>query len=613
MTFSKKYLRRWDYLLAELKKQGIYMHFVVASYGLYYSPFSFKGKVFKNRNEHKLRMFMGAKSERAHWKFGAEYLLNHVNPYTGLAWKDDPAIAIVEFYNEQENGLRKVAEITERDPVIRNIVETRWRAWLVNRFCKSKNLELNKELGATNLADAPIPEMRGDRPVLANLFSLFIGDIARENAIWFENVIREIGYPGLVTQYNFSKKLVYSEARWEIAQVVESNGYFCHPHNGQVGQDSSIEKQADYWRSINSTQLAGRPFFVTEFNHAFWNRYQHENGLVFGAYSALQDYGSIMIHSGPIVLEQEQRGIQSFTSGSSPIVRANEFLAGCLFQRGDVKKSTNSVELCFSKKFLYKNKNSDKAVSSDQGKLALMTGFSLAFPDFPKPAGVPAKLSAPSMIVLPSGGGQIGGDEWATSVIDSNDGTFSLDDAVSKLKQSGVLPSGNISAPSAGIFQSDTGEIIMRSNEKLLKVVTPRTEAVCLEGDKGELLDAFHVEKTSVPATVAVCAMDNQPVKSSSRLVLIYSTEVANSGMELSYNRTKMIKPGTLPVLMKTGTLTASLKNSNGSDMSLYALNMDGTRGEKLPLTYVDGKLNIIIDTHALTNGPTPFFELTIN
>jgi hypothetical protein len=613
MTFNQKYLRRWDYLIAELKQQGIYMHFVVASYGLYYSPFSFEGDIFKKRNEHKLRMFMGEESERSHWKFGAEFLLNHVNPYTGLAWKDDPTIAVVEFYNEQENGPRKIPQIVEVDPVIRNIVETRWRAWLINRFGENPSLDLNLGLGEISLADAPIPEMRGDRPELANLFSLFIGDIARENAAWFENVIRKAGYPGLVTQYNFSKKLIYSAVRWEVAQVVESNGYFCHPHNGEVGQFSSIEKQADYWRGINSTRLAGRPFLVTEFNHTFWNRYQHEGGLVFGAYSALQDFGSIMIHSSPVELETGQHGIQSFTCGSSPIVRANEFLAGCLFQRGDVRKSVNAVELRFSNEFLYENKNSDRPVSSDQGKLALMTGFSLAFSELPKPLGVPAKIDEPSITIAPTGGGQIGGDEWATSVIDAKDGSFSLDDAVGKLKQSGILPAGNISNPSEGIFQSDTGEIIMRANEKLLKVVTARTEAVSLGADKGEKLDAFHVENTSEAATVAVCAMDDQPVASSSRLVLIYSTEVVNSGMELSYDRAKMIEPGVLPVLMKTGILTASLKNNLGADMSLYALNVDGSRTEKLPLTYVDGSLQISIDTHSLTNGTTPFFELITN
>jgi hypothetical protein len=613
MAFNPKYLRRWDYLIAQLKEQGIYIHFVIASYGLYYSPFSFKGEVFKQRNEHKLRAFLGEESERKHWKFGAEYLFNHVNPYTGLAWKDEPAIAVAEFYNEQENGPRKIPQIIVANPAIRSIVETRWRAWLTKKFKGKPGQTLARELKSVPLANAPVPEMRGNLPELANEFSLFIGDLARENAAWFEKVVRQAGFPGLVTQYNFSKKLVYSAARWELAQAVEMNGYFCHPYNGQVEQSSSIEKRADYWRGINTTRLAGRPFLVTEFNHAFWNRHQHEGGLVFGAYSALQDFSSIMIHSGPVDLEVEPRALREFTSGSSPIIRANEFLAACLFQRGDVKKALHSLELRIPNKYLNENKNGDRSVNSAQGELALMTGFSLAFPELPKPQGIPNKRSDSSLAIAPAGGGSIGGDEWASSIIDSKDGSFSLDDTVVQLKRAGILPAGNISNPAQGVFQSDTGEITMRSKELMLKVVTPRTEAVSLTAEKTEALNTLSVENTSVPATVAMCAMDDQPLTASSRMVLIYSTEAANSGMELSYNRTKMLKPGTLPILMKTGKLKATLKNRNGAALSLYALGLDGSRREKLPLKAEGGTLQINLDTSSLKTGPTPFFELSVD
>lgn len=44
--------------------------------------------------------------------------------------------------------------------------------------------------------------------------------------------------------------------------------------------------------------------------------------------------------------------------------------------------------------------------------------------------------------------------------------------------------------------------------------------------------------------------------------------------------------------------------------MSLYALGLDGSRREKLPLEAVNGTLKVKIDTTILKNGPTPFFEL---
>ena len=85
---------------------------------------------------------------------------------------------------------------------------------------------------------------------------------------------------------------------------------------------------------------------------------------------------------------------------------------------------------------------------------------------------------------------------------------------------------------------------------------------------------------------------------------------MVNSGMILSGSRASLIKFGIAPALMRTGTLELSLRNA-GSGMVLYALAVDGTRVERLPLDpAVDGRLSIRIDTSKLAKGPTPFFEL---
>lgn len=610
--FNPKYLDHWDSIIANLKKEGIYIDLVLASYGLYYSPFSFNGEVFKRRNEHKLRMFFGEEDERSHWKKGVTALLNHVNPYTGLKWKDDPAIGLIEFYNEEENGVRKVLELSDTNPKIAAVVNQKWRSWLNHKYNNSIPDALKKEIKANDLSNAPVPDMRGEMVGLSNQFSIFIGELADENAKWFEAQVRKVGYTGLVSQYNFSKKLVFSAARWKNAQVVESNGYFCHPYNNQVDQYSSIEKSANFWRSINSTHLLGRPFIISEFNHAFWNPFQHENGLLVSAYSAFQNYSSIMIHTGPVNLVVDKKAIQSFTSGFNPVIRANEFLAGCLFQRGDVKASANNVDLKITNKFLNSFKNGSKTANSEQCKLALITGFGLTFPGLSKPKAIPVKVPMISVSLLPNEGGSVVGTEWATSVKDSNNNEFSLNKTIAMLKSKKVIPSDNISNSENGIFQSDTGEITMRSKECLLQVITDRSEAVSILKNKHETLSSLEILNSSEDALIAACSMDGGKLSQSSRIVFIYSTQVANTGMELSHNHRKMIHLGTLPVLMQTAKLKALLQNNNGANMSLYALAVDGSRKEKLPLKYNNGKLEININTAALKNGPTVFFELSV-
>lgn len=80
--------------------------------------------------------------------------------------------------------------------------------------------------------------------------------------------------------------------------------------------------------------------------------------------------------------------------------------------------------------------------------------------------------------------------------------------------------------------------------------------------------------------------------------------------MELSPDRVTLKQLGRLPVLMRVGRLDATLSNSNGAGMALYALGFDGSRRERLPVELANGMLRIQLDTASLKNGPTCFFEL---
>ena len=153
----------------------------------------------------------------------------------------------------------------------------------------------------------------------------------------------------------------------------------------------------------------------------------------------------------------------------------------------------------------------------------------------------------------------------------------------------------------------------MRAEENLLKVATRFSEAVTLEAGRGEPVGRLEVIGSDTPAMVGVCAMDGKDLAESRRMVLLYTTEAANTGMVVTPDRTTMFDDGTLPVLMKVGRLDATLQNAHGKNMALYALGLNGERRERLPLTWEDGRLKIHLDTASLEHGPTPFFELTVD
>ena len=601
-----------DWLVASLKARGIYTYATIAAYRVG-SADARKG--WLERDTVKLKMFLGDPETRARWKACAENLLNHVNPYTGKAWKDEPAIAILEPYNEQETAYLKLSDL-KGDALL--LCEQKWGAWLKSRYGTLEKLaEAGKDPSMPPNAsfDAMKLPARGTG-FLANEFILFRRNLAEECFKWYNGIIRGIGYKGLVSQYNFDQKLISSAVRWENCEVVSMNGYFAHPTNtinpgSQCVQNSSVGNIGGYWRSMNATRFSDRPFFNTEQKQAFWNKYRHEDGLLFAAYSAFQGFSAVMVHCDPVLFKAEPNF--DFTSAYDPVAMANEFISACLFKRGDVKRSEKAVELLIPPDYVNISCNGEKAVNTNQSRIALMTGFSIAFADLKKLPSIADSSVKPDMIIGPDSGAEVKGSAWAASVAESKDNKFDLKEFVKSLKAKGILPESNLSNPDNEIFQSGTGEIVLRAKENLLKVVTPKTEAVTLESGKAEQLSCLSVLGSSAPASVSVSSIDGKSLDSSSRIVLIYATDAVNSGMELSSDRITLIKQGGLPILMQTGKLKAALKVAAPEGMTLFALGMDGSRKEKLQMKAGNGSLKIEIDTAKLKNGPTPFFEIVRN
>lgn len=620
MQINPRQLDRWDYIVHALKQEGIYCHMVIFSFSLYDAPQN-RGKNFEDRDMHKLMMYLGGAWQRRHFQYGAESVLNHYNPYTKLHWRDDPAIAFVEYYNEQELGFERIGPVLENYPDAKAALERRWREWLVARY-DGKELPpaLASELADAPLAAAPLPNFgyRGRGTFMANEFSLLRMALSKECADWCEGVVRGTGYSGLLTQYNVSKKIGDSAVRWESSQVVEMNTYYQHPAGGwgapgcTVNQASSLADAANYWRNTASSRIAGRPFIVSEYNHCYWNPYQYEGGMVFAAYAALQGFHALEIHSGPVAIIPVRSYVGSFSCHSSPVVRASQFLSACLYQRGDVSKARQRVELVVPEEVLVANDVANGAVSAEQSRLALITGFTIAFP-WARPAPKTFPGETPVMQILPAGVAAVDAHDWFINVVESKDGNFSLTEAIATLKKRGALPANNVSDHEAGIYQSDSGEITMYTQERRMTVVTPRSEAVSMDvgGTEPVVLGAMTVLKSSVPACIAACAMRGDELAASERIVLIYSTSVVNNKTILGPDRRLMINGGSSPVLLQAGDFAVQLRHQRAERLALYALDFDGQRRQKLPVSAQDGVATVAVNTATL-ESPTTFFELVV-
>jgi hypothetical protein len=134
-------LDRLDHFISRLKKQGIYSNINL----LVSRPFS-KGDGLPAEIEQvgwKERHVAGFFYEPM-LKLQKDYarkLLTHHNPYTGLTYAEDPAVAFVEVNNE--NGLIHAwlgRQVDELPAVFRDDLRRQWNAWLRKRYGSTARL-----------------------------------------------------------------------------------------------------------------------------------------------------------------------------------------------------------------------------------------------------------------------------------------------------------------------------------------------------------------------------------------------------------------------------------------------------------------------------------------
>jgi hypothetical protein len=198
-----------------------------------------------------------------------------------------------------------------------------------------------------------------------------------------------------------------------------------------------------------------------------------------------------------------------------------------------------------------------------------------------------------------------------STVVDSEGGTFA--GAVAQLRAQGILPKGNRTDPEGKIYESETGEILLDTPRRRLTVNTPGLVGICADKIEGAVpVGAMTVVSASVPASITLAARDGQAIGQSRRLLIVISTDARNSGESYEdEDGVVMQKRGVLPVLMRTGRFTIDIaRDPKAPALRAWALAMDGTRRDALPMTVKPDGVHLEIDTAAWPCGPSPFIEL---
>jgi len=318
VEFDPEGLDRMDYQIAKLKEAGIYVklsaHFGSQKLGPadkklvpYLEEFGpFKG----NRIETPHSGIQYSPELQNVQILHATNLLKHRNPYTGLTYAEDPAIAFLEILNEQSILFYTSMAPLKASPTLRKQVGARFCEWLRKKYGSQEGLVAawtkaafdsfagegfksdGEHLDKGNILPIGNPwfwdpaQLEGSQAFRRRrlLDSLqFLYELQCECYQRFVQAVREAGYQGEIVSSNWQAGRALSHfANLHsdyLVGTIDRHNYF-----GARANDSMLARAGSGLLSTGMQQVADRPFMLSEWIHVFPNEWGVEGPAILGAY-----------------------------------------------------------------------------------------------------------------------------------------------------------------------------------------------------------------------------------------------------------------------------------------------------------------------------------------
>jgi len=163
-NFDPVQVEKLDYMIAAFKKRGIYVDMNLHVGRTWDERDGFTGKDKRPWADKGLDNFEPRMIELQ--KEYAKKLMTHVNPYTGLAYTDEPCVAVVEINNENALFNQYHGGAIDRLPEpYASEFRRQWNVWLAKKYATTDALVQAWKWVATPLRDEQIPEGSFAQPI----------------------------------------------------------------------------------------------------------------------------------------------------------------------------------------------------------------------------------------------------------------------------------------------------------------------------------------------------------------------------------------------------------------------------------------------------------------
>lgn len=323
LEFDPTALDRMDYHVAQFKKHGIYTK-LSSTFGVKLGPKDSRyipymdefgkltgnrkrlstghGSVFLSREVQDIQIHQIVK------------LLEHKNPYTGLTYAQDPAVVVVELFNEDSVLFFGTLRILQNIPTLRQRSAKRFSEWLMTKYDSENALiaawgrdALNsfgnegitgESLSKKTIVPAGNPWFYDPKQLAGSqkhkrirMYDTmkFLYELQNDFYSRYVAAIRATGYKGEILGSNWQAgrdvSHYYNLHSDYLVGLIDRHNYFGGRNGNSISNVSMCRIPGSALLSTGMQQVADRPFMLSEWIHVFPNEWGVEGPAIIGAYA----------------------------------------------------------------------------------------------------------------------------------------------------------------------------------------------------------------------------------------------------------------------------------------------------------------------------------------
>lgn len=506
-------------------------------------------------------------------------MLNHINPHTGLKYAEDPALAFVEFQNEDNIFWGAIERTLEQTPTYRALLCRKFSDWLQAKYQTQAKLEIawNKEgiaegerLSEKNFYPNPnhgffsheyqlaITENRPVKQHVVDKLNFLFEEQAKFYTKFLE-AVRATGYKGTIVgscwQAGTGLSHLYNlYADYQVG-MIDRHNYFGggNGHNLKTGKMTNASMLSEIGSGLFGTglqQVSDRPFAISEWMSLIPSEWTAESAPIIAVYGmGLHGWDASFSFAidqptyTPTIQTPPWGGVYNVTS---PTQLALYPALAMMIYRNDIQEGETIV---------------DRKVNFDALESGVRVFDERVIQDYDRKAfkgSFPLEAMAAGKVTL----------------------TFTEDNVADEMVTLDPFKKDN------GIA-SNTGQLYWtEENNGHFTINSDGTKGLVgfAKGKKIDL-DTYSITTSNEFAIILLSSMDSSKgLEETDRILVTTIARARNSGMEYNEDKTELLVVGEAPVLVEPVNLELTLPE--GRKFDVHILDHVGNRTGKMLKTH---------------------------